>query len=115
MQSLRGTAGEASAANIKLQCIYQVRSSRCNVHGIYSLCYRTALIIAGWGAFGFLAYRVAGNEVTNSVYNPFEILGIGMSASEKEIKSHYKKLSKVLYVDHCVDHIKLLTRTLQPS
>lgn len=60
---------------------------------------KTALIIAGWGAFGFLAYRVAGNEVTNSVYNPFEILGIGMSASEKEIKSHYKKLSKVFHPD----------------
>ena len=43
-------------------------------------------------------YKVAGAKNDNKVYDPFEILGIATSATEKEIKSHYKKLSRKLYV-----------------
>jgi translocation protein SEC63 len=60
---------------------------------------RTKLLVLGWALFGFLSYKMAGAKATNSVYNPFEILGINMSATEKEIKSHYKKLSKVFHPD----------------
>ena len=33
------------------------------------------------------------------MYDPFEILGIGRSASDKDIKSHYKKLSRQFHPD----------------
>lgn len=73
---------------------------------------RSLLIIVGWASVTFLSYKVAHAELENKVYNPFEILGIStvrliprtpcllvphtmQGATEKEIKSHFKKLSRV--------------------
>ncbi|KAI0057746.1 translocation protein sec63 [Artomyces pyxidatus] len=56
-------------------------------------------IALGWVVFGLLAYKVAGIASDNQIYDPFEILGIKSGSSAKEIKSHYKKLSKIYHPD----------------
>lgn len=49
-------------------------------------------------AWAFLAYLLYGIYVAPPVvgetpYDPFEVLGITSSSTEKQIKKHYKKLS----------------------
>ncbi|KAF5377761.1 hypothetical protein D9757_008081 [Collybiopsis confluens] len=53
---------------------------------------KSAFLIFGWSLLGYLSYKVANAKLDNKIYDPFEILGISSSATEKEIKSHYKKL-----------------------
>lgn len=60
---------------------------------------RSFIILTGWSLFGYLVYRVASSKVENKVYNPFEILGINTGLTVKEIKSHYKQLSKKFHPD----------------
>lgn len=53
------------------------------------------LVILGWAAVALLFHNIA-NTATNTshaVYDPFSILGISSGATEKQIKTHYKKLS----------------------
>lgn len=60
---------------------------------------KNILLALGWSLFAFVAYKVSTSEIETKVYNPFEILGIKSGTSLKEIKSHYKKLSRVLHPD----------------
>jgi translocation protein SEC63 len=61
---------------------------------------KTTLLLAGWSILGFLVYNASNTESHNNrVYNPFEILGISTGTTEKEIKSHFKKLSKLYHPD----------------
>ncbi|THG98612.1 hypothetical protein EW026_g3617 [Hermanssonia centrifuga] len=60
---------------------------------------RTIILLVGWTFSAFLAYRVASAKIENKVYNPFEILGISSGTTVKDIKSHYKKLSKKFHPD----------------
>ncbi|TXT08671.1 hypothetical protein VHUM_02799 [Vanrija humicola] len=62
---------------------------------------RLLLVAIGWAVFAYLAHGLylAGPGAGNTVYNPFEILGIADSATEKEIKKHYKKLSLQFHPD----------------
>ncbi|KAJ7636042.1 Sec63 Brl domain-containing protein [Mycena polygramma] len=60
---------------------------------------KTSFVIVGWSLFAYLCWQVAGATMDNKVYNPFEILGINSDLSEKEIKSHFKKLSKQYHPD----------------
>ncbi|KAF7370828.1 J domain-containing protein [Mycena sanguinolenta] len=60
---------------------------------------KMSFVIVGWIAFAYLCWKVAGAKSDNQIYNPFEILGISSGLGEKEIKSHYKKLSKQFHPD----------------
>ncbi|TDL14651.1 hypothetical protein BD410DRAFT_757056 [Rickenella mellea] len=60
---------------------------------------KTVAVTLGWLLFAFVAYKVSQNTTENKVYNPFEILGIRSGTPEKEIKSHYKKLSVKFHPD----------------
>jgi len=60
---------------------------------------KTFALALGWAFFSYLAYKIATTETDSKVYNPFEILGIATGTSVKDIKSHYKKLSKVFHPD----------------
>ena len=53
----------------------------------------------GWSLLVFLFFRVRGVVVENKVYDPFEILGISTGTAEKDIKSHFKKLSRLYHPD----------------
>ncbi|PWN26422.1 hypothetical protein BDZ90DRAFT_280462 [Jaminaea rosea] len=58
-------------------------------------------VVAGWALAAYLFQRVA-NAAANSshaVYDPFHILGLATSATEKEIKKHYKRLSIKFHPD----------------
>jgi translocation protein SEC63 len=72
-------------------------------------------VLFGWSLVAYLSYKVANAELENTIYDPFQILGIKMVCTyftyseamglwhsqlmqgtpEKEIKSHFKKLSKL--------------------
>ncbi|KAI0301942.1 Sec63 Brl domain-containing protein [Multifurca ochricompacta] len=60
---------------------------------------KVLFITLGWVAFGLLSYKAATTKIDNKIYDPFEILGIKTSSSEKDIKSHFKKLSKTFHPD----------------
>ena len=53
-------------------------------------------IVGGWTVVALLSWKLLNTKSENTVYDPFEILGIRSGSTEKEIKSHYKKLSKKL-------------------
>jgi preprotein translocase subunit Sec63 len=68
---------------------------RLSQHLAHTSAHRLLLVVVGWISVFFLVQRIA-NAASNSshaVYDPFSILGITASATEKEIKKHYKKLS----------------------
>ncbi|PVG00556.1 DnaJ-domain-containing protein [Serendipita vermifera] len=60
---------------------------------------KTLLISLGWMIFSALLYFVLTSTSINVVYDPFTILGISPSATEKEIKKFYKKLSLKFHPD----------------
>ncbi|KAI0759710.1 DnaJ-domain-containing protein [Trametes elegans] len=60
---------------------------------------RTLIILGGWSLVAFLVYKVMNADTQNIVYDPFEILGISTSATTKEVKSHYKKLTRIFHPD----------------
>ncbi len=65
---------------------------------------KAVFVLAGWGVVAYL-FQVILNTAANSshaVYDPFQILGIAASATEKEIKKHYKKLSIKFHPDKIV-------------
>ncbi|GLB33376.1 putative sec63 protein [Lyophyllum shimeji] len=60
---------------------------------------KTCFLVVGWSILGYFSYRVANAKLDNKIYDPFEILGLRAGVAEKEIKSHYKKLSKLYHPD----------------
>ncbi|KAG7096479.1 hypothetical protein E1B28_003910 [Marasmius oreades] len=60
---------------------------------------KVTFVLFGWSLVAYMSYRVIGSKLDNTVYDPFEILGIKMGTPEKEIKSHYKKLSRMYHPD----------------
>ncbi|RCI14589.1 hypothetical protein L249_6627 [Ophiocordyceps polyrhachis-furcata BCC 54312] len=62
---------------------------------------RTVAAVAGWALMALMVYLVIVTEpATVQIWNPYHILGISeQSASEKQIKSHYKRLSVKFHPD----------------
>ncbi|WVR05699.1 hypothetical protein IAU60_002723 [Kwoniella sp. DSM 27419] len=58
-------------------------------------------LVITWAILGYLCYNLsnAPRMEGGTVYDPFEILGISSSSSEKQIKKHYKKLSLQFHPD----------------
>ncbi|KAI0773666.1 DnaJ-domain-containing protein [Fomes fomentarius] len=84
------------------QCVVQRERTRKREHGTLltpKLRRRTIILLVGWSIAAFFAYKIATTENVNKVYDPFEILDISTSATTKEIKSHYKKLSRIFHPD----------------
>ncbi|KAK7208107.1 hypothetical protein BZA70DRAFT_272937 [Myxozyma melibiosi] len=59
------------------------------------------LLLLGWVIFFAVLYFVHSQESTEEVqlFDPYEILGIAYSATEKEVKSKYRKLSLKFHPD----------------
>ncbi|TVY82310.1 Translocation protein sec63 [Lachnellula suecica] len=61
---------------------------------------RIITVIAGWATMAFMAYLIYVTARTvPKLWNPYDILGISDSATEKEIKSHYKRMSLKFHPD----------------
>ncbi|KAA8894784.1 Sec63 Brl domain-containing protein [Sphaerosporella brunnea] len=59
----------------------------------------TALVL-GWAAFSYMCYLIATTSlVEGKIWDPYDILGISTSATEKQIKSHYKRMSLKFHPD----------------
>lgn len=67
--------------------------------GLTGISLYNATLALGWAATGYLLYRVANTKREENFYNPFAILGISESATEKEIKKHYKRMSVKFHPD----------------
>ena len=67
----------------------------------YSTLFRAFVLIAGWAAVAYLMRCIATAASTSmhAVYDPFQILGIAASATEKEIRRRYRKLSVQFHPD----------------
>ncbi|BFZ54916.1 secretory subunit [Savitreella phatthalungensis] len=60
---------------------------------------KTALLVGGWATVAYLAHKVINTKREQTFYDPYEILGIATSATEKEIKRHFKRLSIKFHPD----------------
>lgn len=61
---------------------------------------RTLIAGAGWLVMAYMGYLMYITVRTApQIWNPYEILEVAMSASEKEIKSRYRKLSTTMHPD----------------
>ncbi|PVH86999.1 hypothetical protein DL98DRAFT_510442 [Cadophora sp. DSE1049] len=61
---------------------------------------RAIAVVAGWAIMGFMAYLIVVTaRIIPKIWNPYDILGIKDSATEKEIKSHYKRMSLKFHPD----------------
>ncbi|KAL2170181.1 hypothetical protein VTG60DRAFT_5133 [Thermothelomyces hinnuleus] len=57
-------------------------------------------VIAGWAVMGYMLYLIQTTDApTHKIWNPYEILNLPETATEKQIKSTYKKLSLRLHPD----------------
>ncbi|GMM56918.1 protein-transporting protein [Maudiozyma humilis] len=65
---------------------------------------RSLLCLVGWLAIAFLVQRISASGISGSMsgagaFDPYEILGISSSASDRDIKSAYRKLSLKFHPD----------------
>ncbi|KAK5654129.1 hypothetical protein OQA88_7560 [Cercophora sp. LCS_1] len=58
------------------------------------------MAVGGWAVLGWMVYLIQTTEApTAKIWSPYDILGIAESATEKQIKSKYKKLSLKFHPD----------------
>lgn len=61
---------------------------------------RIILAVAGWTVMAWMVYlMVVTARTVPKIWDPYEVLGVSRSANEKQIKSHYRKLSLTLHPD----------------
>ena len=54
----------------------------------------------GWGVMAWMVWLILVTaRTTPQIWDPYSVLGVSRSASEKEIKSHYRKLSLTQHPD----------------
>ena len=104
----------------RLVCLYHILTSAAAVQGwldqrghkvgvvkhmvksspVYTLM-RGAILVCGWAVVVYLFRRVleAAKNSELNLYDPFAILGIAASATEREIRRRYRRLSLVFHPD----------------
>ncbi|KAF2194419.1 DnaJ-domain-containing protein [Zopfia rhizophila CBS 207.26] len=65
---------------------------------------RLLFSIAGWLIIAWMAYlMVVTAQTVPKIWDPYEVLGVSRSASDKQITRHYRKLSLELHPDKAVE------------
>ncbi|KAI4948203.1 hypothetical protein J4E91_006197 [Alternaria rosae] len=61
---------------------------------------RGLLMVGGWALNAAMIYLISTTtRTTPDIWDPYEVLGVSMSADEKAIKKHYRKLSLTMHPD----------------
>ncbi|KAI1393676.1 Sec63 Brl domain-containing protein [Hypoxylon trugodes] len=61
---------------------------------------RAIAVILGWALMAGMLYLIVTTQRTTAkIWNPYDILGVSESASDKQIKSHYRKLGLKFHPD----------------
>jgi translocation protein SEC63 len=61
---------------------------------------RTYVALAiGWAMVVYMAYLIATLRIDNKIWDPYSVLGIPTSTPLDAIKSHYKKISRLMHPD----------------
>ncbi|KAF2715619.1 hypothetical protein K504DRAFT_457778 [Pleomassaria siparia CBS 279.74] len=61
---------------------------------------RGIVSVAGWTVIGLMIYLIIVTaRTTVKIWNPYEVLGVSTTATEKQITSHYRKLSRTMHPD----------------
>ncbi|SPO01102.1 related to translocation protein SEC63 [Cephalotrichum gorgonifer] len=92
--------GKAASAFEAEHGITEVKSQRLAQRRKMRRVKRTLFIIVGWAIMGLMAYLIVVTKtITPKLWNPYDILEIPDSSSEKEIKSKYRRLSLKYHPD----------------
>merc|ERR1719481_148144 len=68
------------------------------------------LIFVGWIFFAMIIYQISQFDYEMANFDPYEILGVDISADKKTIKSQYKKLSLIYHPDKPTGNEKLFMK-----
>ncbi|TIB93285.1 hypothetical protein E3Q19_01360 [Wallemia mellicola] len=60
---------------------------------------RLLVLLVGWSLFVYIAFKTKDIKLNYEVYDPFEILGLSTTSTQKQIRKHYKKLSLKFHPD----------------
>lgn len=61
---------------------------------------RAIAVVLGWATMAGMLYLIITTQrTTTKIWNPYDILGVSESASEKQIKSHYRRLGLKFHPD----------------
>ncbi|KAI0180160.1 Sec63 Brl domain-containing protein [Hypoxylon sp. FL1284] len=61
---------------------------------------RAIAVVLGWAVMAGMLYLIVTTQRTvNKIWNPYDILGVSESSTEKQIKSHYRKLGLLYHPD----------------
>ncbi|GAA5953329.1 hypothetical protein JCM3765_005006 [Sporobolomyces pararoseus] len=64
--------------------------------------FKHGLLLIGWAIFSIVVMRASKIQGEKALFDPFDILGVSSSATEKQIKKHYKKMSLKFHPDKLV-------------
>merc|ERR1719158_1463612 len=67
-------------------------------------------IFIGWILFAMIIYQISQFDYEMANFDPYEILGVAVSADKKTIKSQYKKLSLIYHPDKPTGNEKLFMK-----
>lgn len=68
---------------------------------------RNVFLLFAWIAFAFVGHKVLTTEITEQRWDPYEILGVSVDSSIKEVKKAFRKLSLQFHPDKVEEKDKL--------
>ncbi|CCH42960.1 putative membrane protein [Wickerhamomyces ciferrii] len=96
------TKEEPIVGEIKLDKVdSQIKKFRSNRKPSKIFTKKNLFILLGWLSIGALIYHISITEVKTQVsaFDPYDLLGVEYGTSEKDIKSHFRKLSIKFHPD----------------